>query len=119
MSKSKIEISNVLAGLIMIVGTKAVAQSYYVRSHTLEQILDAKTIAELVRWQVLLPNSTSDRFQYNSSQVIALLDNSSDPEADAFMSWLRTEVEKESIVNLRNSSEMQISTQDRDPRQKQ
>jgi hypothetical protein len=118
MSKSKMELSRAMAGIIMLVGTKAVAANHFVRMYTLEKILDSGTISELVKSEILLPTPTSDRFQFNNNQVVAVLKESQDPETVEFMNWLRSEVEKESSVDFKKAVDMQRSTQDRDPRQK-
>jgi hypothetical protein len=118
MNKSKTEISRAVAGIIMLVGVNAVASGHYVKTYNLERILDSQTISELIKREILLPTPTSDRFQFNNNQVIAVLKESQDPETAAFMTWLRTEVEKESEVNLKKTGDMHLSTQDREPRQK-
>ncbi len=115
MSKSKREISKAVAGIIMIVGTQAVASGHYVKTSTLERVLDRGTINELVNREVLLPTSISDRFQFNRDQVITILNQSEDPETAEFMKWLLNEVQKESKAGLKKIGDMQLSTQDRVP----
>lgn len=118
MNKSALTMARVIFGLVVSMGTKAVAQNHLISRDSLAKNMDQHLVQELIDQQILLSSQKSDYYFLNKEKVMTIFQESNDQELIQFMKALEQLVSGSSEVNIKNPNEMVLTTQDRGNLQK-
>lgn len=112
MKKQSTKLTQAMLGLMVSLGSQALAKNQVVTAETLKNNLEIQTIQELIDEKILLRTNIQDRFELNNQKISIILETSEDHELKLFVQWLKSIVGEDSEVKTQKPGGMVISSQD-------
>lgn len=113
MNKPSAKLTKSILGLVMSLGTQAFAKNQVVTTEfLLKNNMEKLTIQELIDEKILLATNFKNHFELNGQKISVILQSSNNAELKEFLMWIKSIVGDDTQVNLRNSGDMVISSQD-------
>lgn len=113
MKKQSALIKKAVLGLLVTLGSQAFAKNQIVTIETLEKNkFDEQLILDLIEHRILLNTQIEGQYILNQKIVDAIIETSEDKQLKEFVIWLKSIVDEDSSVSVRNPGGMIISSQD-------
>lgn len=113
MKKQSTKLTKAVFGLMMALGSQALAKNQVVTAETLiKNNVDVLSIQELINAEILLKTAFRNRFELNDQKITVIIETSENEELKQYVLWLKSIVGSDSQVCPKDSGDMTVSSQD-------